>query len=163
MIANPKVIPWSSPVLATLEGVRTVCASTRAQPAAMRPEDVRVLSSCQFDQPCSFTRFLDELGNPPPALAGGPPQTIRALVGSRQFGDFGTVLMAEKPASADLSAHVARWRATDRARRDDLPLRAHPDQTADSRRLEFALAVTAGTLGGWIILGVIAAAIAGKL
>jgi hypothetical protein len=116
------------------------------------------------ERPCSLDTFMHALGHQPAsALAGGPPQTIRALVGSRQFGDFGTVLMAEKPVSADLSAHVARWRATDRARRDDLPLRAHPDQTADSRRLEFALAVTAGTFGGWIILGVIAAAIAGKL
>lgn len=89
------------------------------------------------------------------------PQTLRTHIGTRRFGDFGTVLMAEKPASADLSERVARWRAAEVS--EDLPLRAHPDQSADDRRFQFAVAVTTTAFGGWIIIGVAAAALAGKL
>ena len=115
------------------------------------------------DQPCTFTDFLDALGNPSPALAGGPPQTIRAHVGSRQFGDFSTVLMAEKPASADLSAHVARWRATDRTRREDLPLHAHPDQVAEDRRFNFLFVAAPIAIMLWVLIGLMAAWLKGML
>lgn len=116
--------------------------------------------SRSFEQSCSFDRFLDVLDNPAPAFAG-IPRTLREHVGSREFGSFGAVLMADRPASADLSDRVARWRTVEA--REDLPLRAHPDQTADDRRHRFALAVTSLTLTSWIIVGIIAAALSGKL
>ena len=115
-------------------------------------------------RPCSLDTFMHALGHQPAsALAGGPPQTVRALVGSRQFGDFGTVLMAEKPASADLSAHVARWRATDRARREDLPLHAHPDQVAEDRRFSFLFVAAPIAIMLWVLIGLMAAWLKGML
>ncbi len=114
------------------------------------------------EQGCSFDTFLTVLGNPAPALAA-TPRTLRDHVGSRQFGDFGTVLLAERPASADLSDRVARWREIDMAAREDMPLRAHPDQTAEDRRLRFAVAVTTCTLGGWVVIGIVVALLTGKL
>lgn len=115
-----------------------------------------------IEQPCSFDAFLSACGNPMPAFAG-VPRTLRDHIGQRDLGDFGTVLMAERPVSDDLSAHVARWRASNAAHREDLLLRAHPDQTAEDRRLRFGVAVTTIVFSGWVIIGVIAAAFAGKL
>ena len=111
---------------------------------------------------CSFDTFLSVLNNPAPAFAA-TPRTLRNHVGARQFGDFGAVLLAERPASADLSDRVARWREIDTTTRDDVPLRARAGQTASERRLQFALAVTSGTLGGWIVIGIVVAFITGKL
>lgn len=114
-----------------------------------------------IERPCSFDQFLNVLGHQP-ALALPPiPRSLRSHIGARELGEFGTVLMAEKPASADLSDRVARWRAAEA--REDLPLRAHPDQTADDRRFRFALAVTTIVFSGWVIIGVVAAGLAGKL
>ncbi|PZO77059.1 MAG: hypothetical protein DI640_01365 [Sphingomonas taxi] len=115
----------------------------------------------QVEAPSSFADCFDILGDPAPALAGRIPQTLRGHVSARPFGDFGTVLLAQKPASSDLSDRVVRWRAGDV--RGDLPLRAHSDQSADDRRLRFAISVTAVVFSGWIIVGVIAAALSGKL
>lgn len=112
------------------------------------------------EQGCSFDIFLAVLDNPAPVFAV-TPRTLRDHVGSRQFGDFGAVLMAERPASADLSDRVARWRATEV--REDLPLRAHADQSADDRRLRFAVTVTACTLSGGIAIGLAVAFVTGKL
>lgn len=89
------------------------------------------------------------------------PQTLRSHIGARSLGDFGTVLLAEKPASADMSHLVARWREAEA--REDIALRAHPDQTADDRRFRFALSVTTIVFSAWIVIGVVAAALAGKL
>lgn len=116
-----------------------------------------------IEPPCSFAVFLDTLGNPPPVLAGRIPPTLRDQVGYRQFGDFGTVLLAEKPATADLSDRVERWRVIDAAAREDMPLREHADQTADDRRFQFATAFTAIVIIGWIVFGVLIAAFAGEL
>lgn len=111
---------------------------------------------------CSFDTFLSALNNPAPAFAG-TPRTLRDHIGARQFGDFGTVMMTEKPASSELSDRVARWREIDAAAREDMPLRARYDQTARERRFEFALAVTTCFLGGWIVIGIAVAFITGKL
>lgn len=117
----------------------------------------------QIERPCSFDQFLNVLGHQP-AFASSPiPQTLRDHIGRREFGDFGTVLMAERPASADLSDRVARWREVGRDIREDLPLRANADQTADDRRLKFAIAMTSTLIGGWIIVSVVVAALDGKL
>lgn len=113
-------------------------------------------------RPCSLDTFMHALGHQPSPAQPSIPRTLRSQIGERQFGDFGTFLMAERPASADLSKRVERWRGIDMAR-EDLPLRAHPDHTAEDRRLRFALAITAGTLSSWVVIGVIAAALAGKL
>lgn len=112
---------------------------------------------------CSFDHFLHVLGHEPASALRPVPRTLRHHVGAREFGDFGAVLLAAKPATADLSGRVQRWRAIDAAARENTPLRAHPDQTADDRRLRFAIAVTVGTFSSWILLGIIAAASAGKL
>ncbi len=112
--------------------------------------------------PCSFERFVDALTpvapkDQPPALG-----TIRPHFGAREFGQFATVL-AEAPASLGMQARVHRWRERDAAQHDDLPLRAHPDQSADDRRLLFAVTVTAATLISWILIGVAAAWLRGAL
>jgi hypothetical protein len=117
----------------------------------------------KIERPCSFDHFLNVLGHQP-VLAS--PQILRGLrdqIGARQFGDFGAVLMAERPASADLSDRVARWREIERDSREDVPLRAHPDQTADNRRFQFAVAITAIVVLGWIAVGVAMAALSGRL
>ena len=113
-------------------------------------------------QPCSFDHFLKVLDNPTSAFAG-IPRTLRDNVGCRSFGNFGTILLAEKPGPTDLSDRVRRLRAIDATRREDIPLRAHPDQTADDRRFQFATACTAIVIIGWIVFGVLIAAFAGKL
>lgn len=111
---------------------------------------------------CSFGTFLSALNNPTPAFAG-PPRTLRDHIGQREFGDFGTVLMAERPASADLSKHVLRWREMDATPREDLPLRAHPDQTAEDRRFNFLFVVTPTAIMLWILMGLMAAWLKGVL
>lgn len=111
-------------------------------------------------RPCTFPEFLTALNNPGPVFTS-VPRSLREHVGYRSFGDFGALPMAERPASADLSDRVARWRSIEA--REDLPLQAHPDQVADDRRHRFAFAVTSLTLTSWIIIGVVAAAWSGKL
>ena len=113
------------------------------------------------ERPCSLDTFMHALGHQPAPVLASIPQTLRRPVGARQFGDFGTVLMAEKPAASDLSDCVARGRAAEV--REDLPLRAHPDQIADDRRFRFAASVTTIVFSSWIVIGVVAAALAGKL
>lgn len=107
---------------------------------------------------CSLVIFLSALNNPAPAFAG-PPRTLRDHIRRREFGDFGPVLMAERPASANLSERVLRWRAMDATPREDLPLRAHPDQTAEDRRfnllfvatpLAIMILVLTGLLNAWM-------------
>ncbi|VVT20491.1 hypothetical protein SPHINGO391_470075 [Sphingomonas aurantiaca] len=114
----------------------------------------------QIERPCSFDRFLSVLNNPAPAFAVAP-RTLRDHVSYRDFGDFGGVLLAERPASTELSDRVARWRTVEA--REDLPLHVHPDQSADDRRHRFAFTVTSLTLASWIIIGLVAAAASGKL
>lgn len=105
---------------------------------------------------CSFGTFRSALNNPAPAFAG-PPRTLRDHIGRREFGDFGAVLMAERPASADLSKRVLRWREMDAAPREDLPLRAHPDQTAEDRRFYALYVVAPLAILIWILIGLVAA------
>ena len=112
------------------------------------------------EPPCSLDTFMHALGHQPAPALASIPQTLRSHIGARQFGDFGTVLMAELPASIDLSKRVERLRGYGAAAREDLPLRAHPDYTAENRRLRFAISVTTIVFSGWIIAGVIAAALA---
>jgi len=117
----------------------------------------------RIERPCSFDQFLSSLGYQP-AIASRPiPRTLRDLVGARLFGDSGTVLLADKPTTADLSDRVQRWRVIDAAAREDMPLREHPDQTADDRRFQFLTAGTAVVIFGWIVFGVLVAAFAGNL
>ncbi|MEG3084847.1 hypothetical protein U1707_14435 [Sphingomonas sp. PB2P12] len=104
---------------------------------------------------CSFETFLSALNNSAPAFAG-TPRTLRSHVGARQFGDFGTVLMAERPASFDLSKRVERWRGIDMAR-EDLPLRAHPDQTADDRRFNVLFVLTPAMILIMVLAGLFSA------
>lgn len=115
----------------------------------------------EIERPCSFDQFLNVLGHQPVLASPSLPRTLRSNISSRDFGDFGTVLMAEKPASANLSDRVARWRATEA--RENLPLRSHPDQTADDRRFRFAVSVTAIVFSAWIVIGLVAAALSEKL
>jgi len=112
------------------------------------------------EQSCSFGVFLVALDNPLPAFTSAP-RTLRH-VGHRSFGNFGTVLLAEKPATADLSDRVQRWRAIDASTREDAPLQAQADQTAD-RGFRFFVAMTAAVIIGWLTLGISLAAFAGKL
>jgi hypothetical protein len=114
----------------------------------------------RIERPCSFDQFPAVLDNPTPAFTG-IPRTLRDHVGYREFGDFGAVLMAERPASADLSNHVARWRSADR--RDDLPLLAHPDQTAEDRRFSFLFVVTPIVIMLWVLIGLMVAWLKGAL
>ncbi|RYG93424.1 MAG: hypothetical protein EON58_18360, partial [Alphaproteobacteria bacterium] len=88
-----------------------MCTNTKARPV---------------ERPCSLDKFMHALGHQPAPALPPIPQTLRSHIGARQFGDFGTVLMAERPASVDLFKRVERWRGIDMAR-EDLPLRAHPD------------------------------------
>ncbi|WP_231420897.1 hypothetical protein [Sphingomonas sp. Leaf205] len=117
----------------------------------------------EIERPCSFDRFLSSLGYLPAVASRPIPRTLRDHVGARQFGDFGIVLLAEKPATTDLSDRVQRWRVIDAAAREDMPLREHPDQTADDRRFQFLTAGTAVVIIGWIVFGVLIAAFAGNL
>lgn len=111
---------------------------------------------------CSFTTFLSALDNPAPAFAG-IPRTLRDHIGRRELGDFGTVLMAERPVSDDLSAHVARWRASDSARREDAPLHPHPDQSAEDRRFSLLFVLTPIVIMLWVLTGLMVAWVRGIL
>ncbi len=122
--------------------------------------DTKLRSS---ERPCSFDHFLKALGHQPATALQPIPRTLRDHIGAREFGDFGAFLMTDKPATADLSDRVARWRTIDASARQDLPLRAHPDQSADDRRFRFAVSVTTIVFSGWIFIGVVAAALSGKL
>lgn len=109
------------------------------------------------ERPCSLNQFKYVLGHQPAPDAPQIPQTLRSHIGARQFGDFGTVLMAERPASADLSDRVERWRGVEAGTRDELPLRAHPHQTAEEHRFNVLFVVTPILIVCWVILGLIAA------
>ena len=111
---------------------------------------------------CSFDVFLSALDHPAPALAG-IPQTLRSHIRQREFENFGTVLMAERPASDDLSVHVARWRAPDSERRDDVFLRPHPGQAAEDRRFDLLFVLTPIAIMLMMLVGLIAAWLRGVL
>ena len=115
------------------------------------------------ERPCSFDRFLHTLGHQPAPALRPIPRTLRHHVGAREFGDFGTVLMAEKPASADLSDRVARWRTVERSTRQDLPLHGPVDHSASDRLFNLIFLATLAAIIVWVVLGLIAAALAGKL
>ncbi len=111
---------------------------------------------------CSFDLFLSTLNNPAPAFAG-PPQTLRDHIGKREFGDFGAVLLANRPPSGDLSNRVKRLRGLDVAPRDELPLHAHPDQIAEDRRFNYLFVVTPLAIMIWVLAGLIVAWMKGVL
>ena len=111
--------------------------------------------------PGSLELFFDALGHDVDAQRHAP-RTIRPHFGFREFGQFSTVLAAE-PASLGMQTRVHRWRERDAAPREDLPLRGYPDQSADDRRLLFAVTVTAATLIAWILIGVASAWLGGEL
>lgn len=115
------------------------------------------------EQPCSLNTFLHARGHQPAPALPSIPQTLRSHIGSRQSGDFGTVLMAERPASADLSDRVARWCAIDAATGEDLPLRAHSDHAAEDRRFNILFVATPVAIMSWVIIGLIAAWLRGVL
>ncbi len=116
------------------------------------------------ERPCSLNTFMHALGHQPAPAPALPsmPQTLRSQIGARQFGDFGTVLMTERPASADLSKRIERWRGIDMAR-EDLPLRAHPDQTAEDRRFHLIFVATPIAIMALVIIGLVAAWMKGAL
>lgn len=116
--------------------------------------------SRSIERTCSFERCAQAPANPAPAFSG-VPRTLRDHVGQREFGDFGAFLMAKRPASADLSNHVARWRAAEAG--DDLPLRAQPDHTAEDRRFNFLFVTTPIAIMLWVLLGLMTAWLKGAL
>lgn len=116
-----------------------------------------------LERPCSLDRFMHALGHQPVPAVAQIPQTLRSHLGARQFGDFGTVLLAERPASSDLSKRVERWRDVEAAAREDLPLRAHPDQTAEDRRFNFLFVATPIAIMIWVVIGLISAYLGGVL
>jgi hypothetical protein len=104
------------------------------------------------DEAFAYARLSDTFDNKP------FPRTLRDHIGARELGDFGTVLMAERPASADLTRNVERWRASDVTSPADL-LRPHPDQIAEDRRFNLlfvlipmmiVLMVLTGLIGAWV-------------
>lgn len=130
-------------------------------PAAVEATLSLIETPCRsLERPCSFERLTQTLGNLAPAFSGAP-RTLRDHVGRREFGDFGAVLMAERPASADLSNRVARWRSAEA--RDDLPLRAHPDQTAEDRQFNILFVLTPITITLWVLIGLITAWLRGAI
>lgn len=102
---------------------------------------------------CSFDVFPTALDHPAPAFAG-MPRTLRTHVGARDFGDFGAVLLAQRPASSDLSNRVQRWRDDEVTMRADL-LPPHADQVAEDRRFNLLYVVTPLV----IVIGILAALI----
>lgn len=122
--------------------------------------DTKLRSS---ERPCSFDHFLHALSHQPAPALRNIPRTLRHHVGAREFGDFGAVLMAEKPASADLSDRVARWRTVERSTRQDLPLHGPVDHSASDRLFNLIFLATPAAIMVWVVLGLIAAALAGKL
>lgn len=66
-------------------------------------------SARQIERPCSFDQFLTVLDDPAPAVSD-VPRTLRDRVGYREFGDFGTVLLANSPAAE--AATIDRPRVT---------------------------------------------------
>ena len=113
--------------------------------------------------PCSLGTFMQTLGHEPAPALASIPQTLRSHIGARQFGDFGTVLMAERPASADLSNRVERWRVVEVATDEDLPLHGQPDQTAEDRRFDFLFVVTPILIMLLVLIGLITAWLKGAL
>jgi hypothetical protein len=115
------------------------------------------------ERPCSLDTFMHALGHQPAPALPPIPQTLRNHMGAREFGDFGAVLMAEKPASADLSDRVARWRTVESSARQDLPLRGTANHSASDRLFNLIFLATPAAIMIWVIIGVIGAALAGKL
>jgi len=113
--------------------------------------------------PCSLGTFMQALGHEAAPAISSIPQTLRSHIGARQFGDFGTVLMAERPASADLSNRVERWRVVEVAVDEDLPLHGHPDQTAEDYRFNLLFVATPIAIMILILTGLIAAWLKGAL
>lgn len=111
---------------------------------------------------CPFPVFLAALNNPAPSFAG-PPRTLRDHIGRREFGDFGTVLLAKRPPSADLSDRVAKWRTIECATQHDTPIQPHPDHTAEDRKFSLLFVATPVAITIWVVIGLAAAAFAGKL
>jgi hypothetical protein len=111
---------------------------------------------------CSLDRFFDALGHDHHNDHLQAPRTSRPHFGKREFGRLAPVLAAT-PASQDMQSRVLRWRERDTAQREDLPLHVHADQSADNRRLLFAVTVTAATLVAWIAVGLATAWLKGAL
>lgn len=111
---------------------------------------------------CPFPVFLAALDNPAPSFAG-PPRTLRDHIGHREFGDFGAVLMANRPPTADLSDRVAKWRTIEGATQHDTPIQPHPDHVAEDRRFSLLFIATPTAIMIWVVIGLVAAACAGKL
>lgn len=116
----------------------------------------------ETDTACPFPVFLAALDNPAPSFAG-PPRTLRNHIGRREFGDFGAVLMANRPPSADLSDRVAKWRTTESSEQHNAPLHPHPDHAAEDRRFSLLFVATPVAIMIWVVIGLVAAACAGKL
>lgn len=102
-----------------------------------------------------------DLNHPAPAFTG-PPRTLRDHIGKREFGDFGAVLMANRPPSDDLSNRVRRWRDDEVTMRADLLL-PHADQIAEDRRFNLLFVVTPLVIVIGILAGLIAAWLKGAL
>jgi hypothetical protein len=115
----------------------------------------------QSQAACPFPVFLDALDNPAPSFAG-PPRTLRDPIGKREFGDFGAVLMANRPPTTDLTERVAKWRTIDAATHDT-PLLPHPDHTTEDRRFSLLFLATPAAIILWVIIGLIAAWCRGML
>ena len=113
--------------------------------------------------PCLLGTFMQALGHEPAPALTSIPQTLRSHIGARQFGDFGTVLMAERPASADLSNRVERWRVVEVAVHEDLPLHGHPDQTAEDHRFDLLFVATPIAIMLLVLIGLMTAWLKGAL
>jgi hypothetical protein len=122
--------------------------------------DTKLRSS---ERPCSFDHFLHSLGHTPAPALRPIPRTLRHHIGAREFGDFGAVLMAEKPASDDLSDRVAHWRTVERSTRQDLPLHGSVDHSASDRLFNLIFLATPAAIMIWVVVGLVVAALAGKL
>jgi hypothetical protein len=116
----------------------------------------------ETDTTCSFPVFLAALDNPAPSFAG-PPRTLRDHIGSREFGDFGAVLLTNRPPSAGLSDRVAKWRTIEGATQHDTPIQPHPDHAAEDRRFSLLFVATPVAIMILVVIGLAAAAFAGKL
>jgi len=110
----------------------------------------------EIQRPCTFPVFLAALNNPAPSFTG-LPRTLRDHIGKREFGDFGAVLMANRPPATDLTGRVAKWRAIDAATSHDTPLLPHPDHTAEDRRFSLLFLATPAAIVLLLIIGLIAA------
>jgi hypothetical protein len=116
----------------------------------------------QPEAACPFPVFLAALDNPAPSFAS-PPRTLRDHIGKREFGDFGTVLMANRPPATDLTDRVAKWRAIEAAKQHGLPLHTNLDHAAEDRRFNLLFVVTPTAIMVWVLVGLMAAWLKGVI